>query len=125
MGDTARINEFIEMERGGIYTVAKDELKSAISFQVDKDSPGGITDREMGRHDDFCASLVMRFYQHMGWVEKSCRPCNSVMPSDFDVSSSSHRSVEIKNGMGWLSPPNLILCPKLGAKIPLKLPKLV
>ena len=148
--DTAKINAFIKQVRGGIYTVAKDELKAAISFHhqnSDKTSTSGtekvatatskqqLQELPQGARgtDDFCASIVQRFYYHMGWVDDK-RPFNSVMPSDFDIGSQEDimagtapgslttYPVELLHG-SWLSPLELVTCPDLNASLPLKLPK--
>jgi len=135
--DTERINGFLEEVRGGLYSVAKDELKAAISFR--REGSGEEVELPEGQRgtDDFCAGLVQGFYHHMGWVDLT-RPVNSVMPSDYDVGEgeahvmgereSSLRGlkrcpVEILEGQGWLGPLELVVCPDLGAKLPLKLPK--
>lgn len=144
--DTDKINAFIESVRGGIYTVAKDELKAAISFHHSSNNSNGnsTTPKNAPHHhplpegsrgtDDFCASLVQRFYFHMGWVDAS-RPFNSVMPSDFDVASSEQilagteagtlttHPVVLLEGQGWLGQLELVLCHDLKAQLPLKLPQ--
>ena len=148
--DTAKINAFIKQVRGGIYTVAKDELKAAISFHHqnrNKTSTSGtekvptatskqqLQELPQGARgtDDFCASIVQRFYYHMGWVDDK-RPFNSVMPSDFDIGSQEDimagtapgslttYPVELLHG-SWLSPLELVTCPDLNTSLPLKLPK--
>ena len=141
--DTARINAFIETVRGGIYTVAKDELKAAIAFhhQNSMGSTASTTSQPQKQQlpegargtDDFCASLVQRFYFHMGWVDDT-RPFNSVMPSDFDVGTQEDILAGSKPGTlttypidllhgSWLSPLELVACPDLKANLPLKLRK--
>ena len=131
--DTEKINAFIESVRGGIYTVAKDELKAAISFHHSTTTaPQQLRVGARGT-DDFCASLVQRFYYHMGWVDAS-RPFNSVMPSDYDVATQENilagttpglttHPVDLLEGQGWLGPLELVTCPDLHAMLPLKLPK--
>lgn len=135
--DTEKINEFIEQVRGGIYTVAKDELKAAISFHhtnSDQTVPPQQLPEGARGTDDFCASLVYRFYHHMGWVDKS-RPFNSVMPSDFDAGAQENvlagtasgtlttYPIELLDGKGWLSPLELVTSPDLNALLPIKLPR--
>lgn len=125
-----KINSFIANVRGGIYTVAKNELKAAISFHSTSDAeeikrPSQMLPAGNRSSDDFCASVVMRFYRHMGWVDDK-RPCNSVMPSDFDLDTDSlsqfKHPVELL-GRGTIGRVELIKSPELGVKLPLKLPK--
>jgi len=120
-----KINSFIESVRGGIYSVAKDELKAAMSFHSSLALSKQKESLPEGHRssDDFCASLAMRFYHHMGWIDDS-RPCNSVMPSDFDVYT---QYSECKNPVqllqGRIGHLELVMSPELGVKLPLKLPK--
>lgn len=133
--DTVKINAFVQNVRGQIYTVAKDELKAAISFHDNSHASGllsPVLPNAAHRDDTFCASLVMLFYRHMGWVGHS-RPVNSVMPCDFHVQAKTttpqHEPINTNKISpvilkdAWLSPPELVLCPDLNANLPLKLPK--
>ncbi|CAB9517203.1 expressed unknown protein [Seminavis robusta] len=144
--DTERINSFIQSVRGGIYTVAKDEIKAAISYHKRDNSYSNSNDKLQDNDnsqdfpqgargsDDFCASIVQRFYHHMGWVDQS-RPFNSVMPSDFDVFAEAQTArtglgisirtcpIELLEEKGWLGTLELVTCPDLNAQLPLKLPK--
>jgi len=142
--NTAKINEFIKSVRGDLYSVTDNELNAAMTYHDSSSSESlpraDLLPKKNEDGSEYCASLVMKFYEFMGWVDGDLRPTNSVMPCDFVVQvpfnnnkkglmrasgacQTDPRPIQLKKGQGWVSPLEIIACPDLGVELPLKLPK--
>mmetsp|Transcript_10856 Transcript_10856/g.11658 ORF Transcript_10856/g.11658 Transcript_10856/m.11658 type:complete len:601 (-) Transcript_10856:505-2307(-) len=142
--NTAKINEFIMSVRGELYSVTDNELNAAMTYHVSSSSESiprtDVLPKKNENSSEYCASLVMKFYEFMGWVDGDLRPANSVMPCDFVVQvpcnnnrrgsmrasgacQTNPRPIQLKKGQGYISPLEIITCPDLDAELPLKLPK--